>query len=138
MCPPRSDSAGAPGWSAGQCQREQDQQDDQGDRDAEAPTGLGRVDRGQGRGRLFFQLVIRAVALEQVALVDAEHPRIGLQVPAHEHVGRQIVVLVVLELLEDPYGNARGLRNLGHRDLAQLTLTSKVIAQRAHQYVASR
>ena len=111
----------------GQREREQNQEDEQGDRDAEATARLGRVGGRQGRRRL--GRLAPAVAREHVLLVDAERARVGAQEAAHEHVGRQARVIVILELMQDPNGNPRALRELGNRDVLQLSFAFEVASE---------
>ena len=58
--------------------------------------------RGRRLGRL-----AAAVARQHVLRVQAERARVGAQEAAHEHVGRQLRVIVVLELLQDAHRDAR-------------------------------
>jgi len=108
-------------------EREQDQQDEQRDRDPEPAARLGRVG-GRQRGRRFGGLAA-AVTREHVLLVDAERAGIGPQKTANEHIGRQARMLVVLELVQDPDGDARALRELGNRDVLQLSFASEVASE---------
>ena len=98
---------------------EQDQEDEQGDRDAEAAARLGRVGGGRQRGRRLGGLTA-GIAREHVLLVHVERACIRPQEPADEHVRRKTRDLVGLQLMQDAHGDTRGLSELRHRNLPVL------------------
>lgn len=111
----------------GQRQGEEYQQNEERDRDAETPPRLGRIDRGQGRRR--FRRLSTLMAREHVLLVQTERLGIRAQEAPHEHVGRQLRLIVVLELLQDAHGNARGLGEFRDRNLPRFPLLFQIASE---------
>ena len=108
-------------------EREENEQDEEGDGDAEAAAGLGGV-RGRQRGWRLGGLTA-TVTGEHVFLVDTERARIGAQEAADEHVGREVAVIVVFQLMQNADGDARGLSELRDRNLPQLSFPLQVASQ---------
>ena len=102
-------------------QGEEDQQDEQRDRDAEAAPRLGRVGCGGERRRRLGRLTA-AIACEHVLLVHVECTGVRAEEAAHEHVRRKTRDLVGLQLMQDAHGDTRGLGELRHRNLTLLAL----------------
>ncbi len=108
-------------------EREKDEQNEQGNRDTEAPTRLRRVGSRQRRRRL--GCLAAAVARQHVLLVDPQSARVGAQKPADEHIGRQGAELVVFQLMQNADGDARGLSELRDRNLPLLSFPLQVASK---------
>jgi hypothetical protein len=104
-----------------QRQGEQDEQDDKGEGDAEAPAALGGGHRGDGGGRLGHGAAPVEAGQER-RLVHADRARVGLDEPAGEHLPGQVVEAVLLEQLELAKGDTGHLRQLPEGDVADLPL----------------
>jgi hypothetical protein len=110
-----------------QRQREEYQQNEERDRDAEAAPGFGCVDRRQGRGRLWRLAAV--IARQYVFFIETEGLGVRAQKAAHEHIRRQMRLLVALELFQEASGNASSPGEFRDRNLPQLPFPFQIASE---------